>query len=201
MCSTPTLLKNEQIMDLAIKYSTHPPAHWVHNQCVDGSPVLLQVGGTFAYEMKRDNLGDNILLIAAGVGINPILSIMKHIHEVHNANKQLSGSFGNTMLFYTATTSEELIFKDDISAMEKDDDSFKTHLFATREPSSGTVASNVLQRRMTREDIESSLKASGVSSKDIISYMCAPEPMMKEMDEMLTDMGVRRENIRYESWW
>ena len=202
MCSSPTMLEREQTLDLAVKYSTHPPAHWVHHNCVDGTPVSLQVGGNFSYEMNAQNLGDNILLIAAGVGINPILSIMKHIHEVHRANQQHTSSFGNTLLFYTATSSDELIFKDDISAMVAEDSSFKTHLFATRQSNPTSVtSSNIEQRRMKREDFESNLSLLGISPKEVISYMCAPEPMMKEMDAMLTNIGLIKQNIRYESWW
>ena len=61
--------------------------------------------------MIQENLSDNLLLIAAGVGINPILSIMKHIHEVHQSNAHVTTLFGQTVLFYTATKHEELIFK------------------------------------------------------------------------------------------
>lgn len=30
MCSSPGLLQREGIIELAVKYSKHPPAHWVH---------------------------------------------------------------------------------------------------------------------------------------------------------------------------
>lgn len=30
MCSSPGALRREGIVELAVKYSEHPPAHWVH---------------------------------------------------------------------------------------------------------------------------------------------------------------------------
>lgn len=30
MCSSPGLLQREGIVELAVKYSKHPPAHWIH---------------------------------------------------------------------------------------------------------------------------------------------------------------------------
>lgn len=32
MCSSPGLLQREGVIELAVKYSTHPPAHWVHTK-------------------------------------------------------------------------------------------------------------------------------------------------------------------------
>lgn len=31
MCSSPALLQREGVVELAVKYSRHPPAHWVHS--------------------------------------------------------------------------------------------------------------------------------------------------------------------------
>lgn len=30
MCSSPGLLQREGVVELAVKYTKHPPAHWVH---------------------------------------------------------------------------------------------------------------------------------------------------------------------------
>ena len=32
MCSSPLLLQTHQHMELAVKYSKHPPAYWIHTQ-------------------------------------------------------------------------------------------------------------------------------------------------------------------------
>lgn len=35
MCSSPGLLQREGIVELAVKYTKHPPAHWVHTMVSD----------------------------------------------------------------------------------------------------------------------------------------------------------------------
>uniref|UniRef100_A0AAY4BGQ1 FAD-binding FR-type domain-containing protein n=1 Tax=Denticeps clupeoides TaxID=299321 RepID=A0AAY4BGQ1_9TELE len=53
ICSAPGLLQREGVLELAVKYAQHPPAHWVHTQCALDS-------------------------LAGGVGINPLNSILQH---------------------------------------------------------------------------------------------------------------------------
>ncbi|XP_032847394.2 oxidoreductase NAD-binding domain-containing protein 1 isoform X8 [Tyto alba] len=44
ICSSPGLLEREGILELAVKYTVHPPAHWVHTECALDSEVALRVG-------------------------------------------------------------------------------------------------------------------------------------------------------------
>ncbi|XP_008630227.2 PREDICTED: oxidoreductase NAD-binding domain-containing protein 1 isoform X2 [Corvus brachyrhynchos] len=44
ICSSPSLLKREGILELAVKYTVHPPAHWIHTECTLDSEVALRVG-------------------------------------------------------------------------------------------------------------------------------------------------------------
>ncbi|NXL88547.1 OXND1 protein, partial [Alectura lathami] len=44
MCSSPGLLEREGVLELAVKYTDHPPARWVHTECTLGSEVALRVG-------------------------------------------------------------------------------------------------------------------------------------------------------------
>lgn len=32
ICSSPRLLEQERMIELAVKYTNHPPALWIHNQ-------------------------------------------------------------------------------------------------------------------------------------------------------------------------
>jgi len=199
MCSSPSLLRNENLLELAVKYSTHPPAHWVHTQCVPGSRVSLQVGGNLSYEMSRENIADNLLLIAAGVGLNPLLSIMRVTFHCHENNMDTSTLFGKTSLCYTATTHDELLFKDEISTIESSDKTFNIQYFVTRQ--SCYTNENIHPRRMNETDLSKTIKKMDVRPQDVISYLCAPPEMMKEMESVLRKIGLLKENICYESWW
>ncbi|NXD80860.1 OXND1 protein, partial [Halcyon senegalensis] len=44
ICSSPGLLEREGVLELAVKYTIHPPAHWIHTECTLDSEVALRVG-------------------------------------------------------------------------------------------------------------------------------------------------------------
>ncbi|XP_074431079.1 oxidoreductase NAD-binding domain-containing protein 1 isoform X2 [Larus michahellis] len=44
ICSSPGLLEREGILELAVKHTAHPPAHWIHTECTLDSEVALRVG-------------------------------------------------------------------------------------------------------------------------------------------------------------
>ncbi|XP_050564404.1 oxidoreductase NAD-binding domain-containing protein 1 isoform X3 [Cygnus atratus] len=56
MCSSPGLLEREGILELAVKYAAHPPAHWIHTECTLDSEVALRVGADLhGYQEGKGN--------------------------------------------------------------------------------------------------------------------------------------------------
>ncbi|XP_054670655.1 oxidoreductase NAD-binding domain-containing protein 1 isoform X3 [Grus americana] len=55
ICSSPGLLKRERILELAVKYAVHPPAHWIHTKCTLDSEVALRVGDLHGYQEGKGN--------------------------------------------------------------------------------------------------------------------------------------------------
>ncbi|XP_062458034.1 oxidoreductase NAD-binding domain-containing protein 1 isoform X5 [Pezoporus occidentalis] len=55
MCSSPGLLKREGILELAVKHTDHPPAHWIHTECTLDSEVALRVGDLHGYQEGKGN--------------------------------------------------------------------------------------------------------------------------------------------------
>jgi len=103
MCSSPSRLTTAQELQLAVKRSTWPPALWVHETAEVGSEVTLKIGrsfsrgkpvlyillshqilgGDFCYPNDKVVLPDhNLLLVAGGIGINPIFCILQHLIEL-----------------------------------------------------------------------------------------------------------------------
>ena len=73
-------------------------------QCEVGSIVMLKAGGDFFYDTDdRDVTRKPLLLLAGGVGINPLLSILSEIHD-----KRLQT---DVMLLYCCISLDECIFK------------------------------------------------------------------------------------------
>ena len=79
-------------------------------QCSVGSTVKLQVGGDFYYYAEKSEQKLDLLLIAGGVGINPLISTMRHAEDLNEGSCGQSEHFGRLMLLYSARSKEELIF-------------------------------------------------------------------------------------------
>ncbi len=93
---------------LAIQYSDHPPTEWMHTKCQIGTKIRIRVGGDFVYD-PSPSLASDLFLVAGGIGVNPIFSIMKHQRDlIDQSNPSRKPS---NVLLYTARNSNELIFK------------------------------------------------------------------------------------------
>ncbi|XP_037984484.1 oxidoreductase NAD-binding domain-containing protein 1 isoform X2 [Motacilla alba alba] len=56
ICSSPSLLEREGILELAVKHTVHPPAHWIHTECTLDSEVALRVGADLhGYQEGKGN--------------------------------------------------------------------------------------------------------------------------------------------------
>lgn len=112
MVSPPSLLEKTGQLQLAIKYSSWPPAHWVHTCCKAGDRVNLRVGGDFYYEPPADSLMPDMIFIAGGVGINPLLSILQQISEFAQQKKERKKNLPKRItLLYSAKTEDGILFK------------------------------------------------------------------------------------------
>ncbi|KAI5200448.1 Oxidoreductase Nad-Binding Domain-Containing Protein 1 [Manis pentadactyla] len=116
ICSSPRLLEQDRMIELAVKYTNHPPALWIHNQCTLDSEVAVRVGGDFFFDPQPADASRNLVLIAGGVGINPLLSILRHSVDLHREreNKGSGYEIGTTKLFYSAKNTSELLFQKNI---------------------------------------------------------------------------------------
>ena len=73
-------------------------------QCRVGSIVMLKAGGDFFYDASHcKHANKPLLLLAGGVGINPLLSIMSEIQD-----QQLHTE---ALLLYSCRSLDECIFK------------------------------------------------------------------------------------------
>ncbi|XP_070298828.1 oxidoreductase NAD-binding domain-containing protein 1 isoform X1 [Salvelinus sp. IW2-2015] len=110
----PGLLQREGVIELAVKYTQHPPAHWIHTKCTMDSHVAMRVGGNFFFDPLPSDPCVDLLLVAGGVGINPLYSILLHAADLLRQNPANVGrgyNIGSTHLCYSAKNAQELLFK------------------------------------------------------------------------------------------
>ncbi|XP_063159922.1 oxidoreductase NAD-binding domain-containing protein 1 isoform X2 [Candoia aspera] len=199
ICSSPAMLEEEGTLELAVKHTAHPPAHWVHTQCTLNSEVALRVGGNFFYDPQPEDIPANIVLIAGGVGINPLFSILLHTADLHRTqeNKGDGYKMGTTKLFYCAKNTHELLFRKQILGLT---DAFpgkitcSFHVTKQNSPICEKLQPYV-KGRLSGSDLEKCI------SKNTLWYICGPPPMIESISMLLENLGVVQGNIFFEKWW
>ncbi|NWX98828.1 OXND1 protein, partial [Nothoprocta ornata] len=180
ICSSPGLLEREGILELAVKNAHHPPAHWIHTK--PGDPPV------------------EVVLVAGGVGINPLFSILLHVADLHGSQERKGGGYkvGPVRLYYSAKNTNELLFKKDILGLA---DAFpgritcRFHVTQQRSRVCRELQPHVSEGRISEEDLKNHV------SKDTLWYICGPPPMIESVSRLLANIGVPRDCIFFEKWW
>ncbi|VFV31064.1 oxidoreductase nad-binding [Lynx pardinus] len=200
ICSSPRLLKQERMIELAVKYANHPPALWIHNQCTLDSEVAVRVGGEFFFDPQPADASRNLVLIAGGVGINPLLSILRHAADLHRdrANKGSGYEVGTIKLFYSAKNTSELLFKQNILDLVNEfPEKIACSLHVTKQTTqiSAELQPYITEGRITEKEIRDHI------SKETLFYICGPPPMTDFFSKQLENSHVPKEHICFEKWW
>ncbi|XP_028847525.1 oxidoreductase NAD-binding domain-containing protein 1-like isoform X2 [Denticeps clupeoides] len=202
ICSAPGLLQREGVLELAVKYAQHPPAHWVHTQCALDSRVVVRVGGDFFFDPAPGDSPVDLLLVAGGVGINPLNSILQHnidlLRHSHTHTHSQVYIPGHTHLCYSAKNTEELLFKSSIvEVCEEFPDYFSCQLHVTQQR--GEI-DHKLQPYTISERISEAELAECVNNRTVC-FLCGPPPMIESVSTQLRALGLSEDRIRYEKWW
>eukprot|EP00096_Caligus_rogercresseyi_P005626 TRINITY_DN2159_c0_g2_i3.p1 TRINITY_DN2159_c0_g2~~TRINITY_DN2159_c0_g2_i3.p1 ORF type:complete len:247 (-),score=41.19 TRINITY_DN2159_c0_g2_i3:186-926(-) len=179
MCSEPSKFDKDGVLDLAIKYSTWAPAHWMHTKASVNDELQFRFGGDYHYPNNTINAKEphRLVLIAGGVGINPLISMALHASDI--------GLPVETHLLYSAKTEEELIFKNELDALTQRDSGFHVQYRVTNS-----------EARIGVNDLEGFLS----TDKPTYFYICGPAAMIKDVNASLLQRGVTKEKIFYELW-
>ncbi|XP_063308384.1 oxidoreductase NAD-binding domain-containing protein 1 isoform X1 [Pelobates fuscus] len=200
ICSSPGLLEKEGILELAVKYNLHPPAHWIHTECSLGSEVALRVGGDFYFDPQPSDSPVDLVLIAGGVGINPLFSILLHVADLHEIRQSTGQGFqmGNVKLHYTAKNTSELLFKKNILSLVNNFPGrilCNFHVTQQSSPICSELQPYITEGRISENDLAKCI------SSDHLCYICGPPPMIESMCKQLEGLHIPREQIYFEKWW
>lgn len=114
VASTPKRLAETGEVELIVKEGGRGvPTRWLHNTAAIGDAVELCALGSFHYSSVAEDGPGPLLLIAGGLGINPLFSILAHAHETTAAAEPGPA----ITLLYSASSVEELTHKSEIEAI------------------------------------------------------------------------------------
>ncbi|XP_056336419.1 oxidoreductase NAD-binding domain-containing protein 1 [Danio aesculapii] len=199
ICSSPGLLKREGVIELAVKYARHPPAHWIHTECSVDSQVAVRVGGNFYFDPQPSNPVVDLLLVAGGVGINPLYSILLHAADLHRHTHGHRYTPGHTHLCYSAKNTAELLFKDtiiDICHERPDQFSCRFHVTQQSSDIEPQLQPYTIRGRISEEELQRY-----VDPERTLCYLCGPPPMIEKVSSDLQSTGLPEDRILFEKWW
>lgn len=197
MCSSPGLLQREGVIELAVKFSTHPPAHWVHTQCTVGSEVALRVGGDFFFDPAPCDPSLELLLLAGGVGINPLYSILLHTADLLREGR--GQAIHSAHICYSAKNTQQLLFKSSIlDTVREFPQSLSCQFHVTQQ---STEMESSLRNVTSRGRIRAQELQTHVRPQRTLCYLCGPPPMIQALSRTLRELGLPTDRILFEKWW
>lgn len=154
----------------------------LHATIRPGAQVHLKApAGAFRYPAADDR---PIALLAGGVGITPLISMLRH--AVHTEPQR------SVTLVYSAQTEEQLAFRDEIRLLARRHPHLKVFLAASR----GSGLSDVYPGR-----IDDALVGAAIPDPaHTIAMICGPQPMIDRMRELLLARGMPAGQIRSEAF-
>ncbi|XP_024002532.1 oxidoreductase NAD-binding domain-containing protein 1 isoform X2 [Salvelinus sp. IW2-2015] len=198
----PGLLQREGVIELAVKYTQHPPAHWIHTKCTMDSHVAMRVGGNFFFDPLPSDPCVDLLLVAGGVGINPLYSILLHAADLLRQNPANVGrgyNIGSTHLCYSAKNAQELLFKKTIIDVCKEfPEKFSCDFHITAQTAD---IDQELQPSMNRGRLSEGELRRHVDPNTTLCYLCDPPPMIESGVQTLLCLGLSQDRILFEKWW
>jgi glycine betaine catabolism B len=168
-------------IELAVKISDNPVTRFVHEKAKTGDLLYIEGGqGDVFYDI---GVGDKVVLAGAGIGVAPLMGILRFIDEATDASVQM---------FHSASSVDELIFFDEFK--ERAENSDRVSYFPTVNKESSV--DGIDQGRITGEMFERCSV-----DFDSLFYLSGPGEMIPDLKAFLMDKGVYADRIRYEVWW
>jgi ferredoxin-NADP reductase len=135
--------------------------------------------GAFLYPTGDDR---PLVLIAGGVGITPLMSMLRHAIEEEPARR--------VVLFYSVRTVEDIAFRDELSMLSRRHEQFRAIIAI----SDGDPTADFFPGR-----IDASLVTAMMPDvRHAICLVCGPAPMLDAMTDMLSGIGVPKGQINFE---
>jgi ferredoxin-NADP reductase len=143
----------------------------------------IEAGGPVGKFTFTGTEADSIVLISGGVGITPMMSIIRYLTEQSWA--------GDIFFIYTCRTPTDFIFAAEVAALGRRNP--KLHVAVTVDSAEGTEWKG-LSGRISKELLTQTVP--DLASRRI--HLCGPPPMMDAVKAILTEVGVPPDQVKTE---
>ena len=134
----------------------------------------------------NETMNNNLVLIGGGLGISPLMSIIRYCNDKKLQNK--------LNLIYSVRTPEDIVYDEEIKKIKEQNQTFNYIVTITR-PDSG----DNWQGRTGRIDINL-LKENIYNVENSLYFLCGPLEFVKSAIAMLESLGAKKEQIKTDIW-
>ena len=147
---------------------------------------LLKFKGPYGKFYFNDEMKNDLILMAGGTGITPLISIIRYCtgHGLQN----------NIAFFYSVRNPAEIIFHEEIKKLKEQNPHFKYYITITR-----PEEEHKWEGRTGRIDFDL-LKDEIQKPEDKIYFLCGPKEFVGDIVSMLAMLNVKREQIKTDIW-
>jgi len=181
IASSPT---RQQYCEITVKREKQGlVSRYLHDHLKEGDSLEISAAkGKLVFSGKEE---DSIVLIGGGVGITPLMSVIRYLTD--------TGWKKDIYFLYSCRTPEDFIFSKEIEYLKERNPNFHAVIAMSRIEKE---IPGIKQGRLTKELIGKSV--SEIFSRKI--HLCGSPPMMESMKSVLAELGVPRENLKTESF-
>ncbi|CAD0092801.1 unnamed protein product, partial [Aureobasidium vineae] len=198
--------------ELAIQQSTNPPAQWLWKpeSEVLNQQIIVRTGGSFVYPPPGIDVTsiEQVVLVAGGVGINPLISIFAHLMSLPQRPKKVRFVYGSKVEEGPIKASRILFLTRLMELIKKQGDSdVQLDLFLTatsqKEIDGATdLPEHVRLGRIGKDDLDTAIGEDRNTRQVTLAYICGPPAMTDQFVEFLsTRDGMDRRKVLCEKWW
>jgi ferredoxin-NADP reductase len=138
------------------------------------------IGGYFVWDAS---LGGPLLLVAGGAGVVPLMAMLRH--------RAAARSNAPARLLYSSRTIDDVIYRDELDAMSKDDGVAIVHTLTRAQPPGWNGYARRIDDRMLAEVAQP-------LGRDVLAYICGPTALVEAAADGLERIGLPAERIRTE---
>jgi glycine betaine catabolism B len=136
-------------------------------------------GGSFTYPAGDDR---PLVLVAGGIGITPLLSMLRHAVETEPSRR--------VTLLYSAATEAAFAFRDDVRTLLRRHPQARAFFAVTQGAGGPELYAGRIDKALVRAAVPDLANA--------IAMICGPQPMIDGMRQLLASLGMPEAQIRFE---
>lgn len=172
--------------------------------------IIVRTGGSFVWPPPGIDVNgiEQVVLVAGGVGINPLISIFAHLMSLPNRPRRVKFVYGTKVEEGPIKASRILFLTRLMDLIKKQgDDNVNLDLFLTATSQkeidgAKDLPAHIKLGRIEKNDLEDAIGDVRSVRQATVAYVCGPPAMTDQFVEFLSTIdGMGKRNVLCEKWW